>query len=122
MAQLRVQVITPGESARWIPLAGTVLPDGSVAIKSAAASATPKHYNDVADTVGTGIKTVTFAAKTVSIIVENLSANDLFVSFDGDANTWKIPANGKLELNAAADSLRISASVDASPYQILTTE
>lgn len=82
----------------------------------------PQHYNGNADTVGTGITTVAFANPTRSLTIENLSANDLFVSFDGDANTFKIITNDKLVLNTAISSLRISASVDASPYQILTTE
>lgn len=95
---------------------GTVIITGTVDILLGV----PKHYNDDADTVPA---TVNFAGTTKSVHIENLHAsNDLFVSFDSGANTHTIPAGESLSLDTAIIELDISASVDITPYQILTTE
>lgn len=98
------------------------LGDGTVVVTGAlgASLGTPNHYSGNANT---SAATVTFNADTKSILVENLHAsNDLFVSFDGDANTFIIPSGETLTLDTAVADLRISASVNGTPYQILTTE
>ncbi len=95
---------------------GTVVITGSVSI----VSGSPKHYNADANIAPA---TVTFAATTKSLLIVNLhAANDIFVSFDGDVNTHTIPSGEDLALDTEVGNLRISASVDTTPYQILTTE
>ncbi len=95
---------------------GTVIITGTVDI----VLGVPKHYNANANIIAA---TVNFVGTTKSILIENLHAsNDLFVSFDGDVNTHTIAAGEDLSLDTVIPSLRISASVDTTPYQILTTE
>jgi len=80
----------------------------------------PNHYSGTANTTPA---TVTFNAATKSLFVENLDdSKDIFVSFDGDTNTFIIPSGENLSLDTAVDDLSISASVDGASYQILTTE
>lgn len=96
--------------------------DGTVHVTGSLGSTlgVPNHYSGNANIAAA---TVTFNATTISLLVENLHAsNDLFVSFDGDVNTHIIPSGEALAVDTAVASLRISASVDGTPYQILTTE
>ena len=80
----------------------------------------PKHYNANAEIIAA---VVNFAALTKSLIIENLGAvADIFVSFDGGTNTHTIEAGSDLSIDTAVNNLDISASVDSTPYQILTTE
>ena len=119
MAQLRVQVITPGQSRRWIPVVGTELPDGTTALTTVADVGAPKHYNGNGEVLAA---TVNFAAPTKSIFINNLHATqDILVSFDG-VNTYTIAAGKSLTIEAKVSSVDISASGATTPYQILTTE
>lgn len=80
----------------------------------------PKHYNGTANVISA---TVNFAATTKSFYIENLHAtNDLFVSFDSGVSTFKIPSGESLSLDTAITSVDVSASVDGTNYQLLTTE
>lgn len=96
--------------------------DGTVHVTGTLGGAlgTPNHYDGNANTAPA---TVTFNANTKSLLVENLHiSRDIFVSFDNDVNTFIIPSGENLTLDTEVGSLRISASADTTPYQILTTE
>ena len=97
-------------------LDGTVVVTGALGVSLGV----PNHYSGNAEVAAA---TVTFNATTKSLLVENLDVSkDVFVSFDGDANTFIIPSGETLTLDTAVGSLRISASGATTPYQILTTE
>lgn len=92
--------------------------DGTVNTKNSLG--VPKHYNGNANIIAVPVN---FALITKSLIVENLDAvNNLFVSFDGGINTFTIKPGKLLTLDTGILSLDISASVNGTPYQILTTE
>jgi len=125
MAQIRAFLKEVGKTGEWHPLAAEKVGNEFIlkTISSGGGGVTlgvPKHYNGTANTAPA---TVTFAAATKSVFVENLdNSKDIFVSFDADANTFIIPSGETLSLDTVVNSLRISASVDGASYQILTTE
>ena len=130
MAQIRGQVKDPITGKyEWVPLkavlegseyvlqvSGVVSGGGETGITLGV----PKHYNGIANIAPA---TVSFAAVTKSIFIENLDAvNSIYVSFDAGASLFVLPSGESIALDAEAASVNVSSSVNGTVYQILTTE
>lgn len=82
---------------------------------------TPKHYNGNANIAPA---TVTFAATTKHLQIENTDTGSkiIYISFDSGTNWRTIRAGETFDLDCEIGSIDIKASVDAVPYEIVTTE
>jgi hypothetical protein len=96
---------------------GTVYVEGSVTITS---SGTPKHANGTANIA---VATVTFAATTKHIQIENMdTVKNILVSFDGGTNWRTVQPGYILDIDCAIANLKIKASADNCLYELLSVE
>ena len=79
-----------------------------------------KHYNGDADILAAP---VALGSTTRHVKVKNTHvANTVSVSFDGGTNYFTIKAGQILEIDAEIASIEIKASINGTPYEILTLE
>ena len=119
MAHLYGHSSSAGSTTDWHPLATIKDIVGRFLLRISSAG-TPKHYNGTADVAAA---TQAVGATTRKVIVKNAHAgNVLYVSFDGGTTFFSIAAGQVLEIDAEVTSLDVKASVDGTPYEILTLE
>lgn len=94
------------------PATGALIVDAVLSV-----SGTVEHHNGTANIAAA---TVTFSAVTKHVQIENFSAGkNILVSFDGGATFRTIQPGVSLDIDGIMTDLRIKATADATPYEIL---
>ena len=97
------------------PATGALIVDVGVGITSGIV----KHHNGTANIV---VATVTFSGTTRHVQIENFGvgvAKDIFVSFDGGTTFRTIQPGVTLDVDGIMTDLKIKATADGTPYEIL---